>query len=276
MYVFLALTLAAAAFGAPAPLPTNLLGVQTINNIQLPNPICISGECGGAFQAGVGGASPLATLWCVDSQEFVSLGQTYTANIVLLSDSTKMGDGTQVRYGNVTGNAGNTSQTDASPGNWDFDIHDAFNSYNTALSRYTLAAFLISQYTPTPQGPADTAQNEAIQRAVWRIMSNTNAHLAAQINTGLNLGGGDISTGVPANGNWVAYAEAQLHANPNLINLNGWAVVSGAYANGNLLNGANAIQTYLVQVAVPVPEPGFFALLALGVAGVVTKARRRK
>jgi hypothetical protein len=279
---------AAAVSAATVPMPVSLLGEQTINDFTVSYPIAYNQGDGGAFEANVGGAlgstsGPLVTLWCVDSQEDITSGTSYTANIVTLADVET--SSTPVRYSGVTSGAANINATDQNPGTWDYDISSGsplvatgtYTDYSTALERYELAAFLITQYLPssTNPGPSDNATDLAIQRAIWEIMANDNAPEAALTSpTGpddLALGSGDISSGVPAGyTNWIAYAEAQLSANPNLINLNQWAVVSGRY-NGTTLN--SNVQTFLVQLA---PEPAYFAALGIGLAGLALAARRRR
>ena len=152
--------LAVSAFAAPSPLPSNLIGAEQITDVQQVYPITFNTtplyQPGGAFQAGVGPAPPfLTTLWCVDAQELVNAGDSYQAWIEPLNGA-NINDPNKVRYANVTG---------LGSSGWTYFLGDP--SYNNALSRYELSAFLITQYEFNPTTLVDDQHNQAIQRAIW-------------------------------------------------------------------------------------------------------------
>jgi hypothetical protein len=237
-------------------------GTQSVAGLTLTAGICnvpgVSPDCGGAFTASIGTASGV-TLWCVDSQEFDQTN--YTANVVSLNTTnyTKFDDGTQVRYGNV-------GQTPTSTnGTWiDTGISGVTNP-NDALTRFQLAAILITMYMP--QGtPDNNAANNNVQQAIWQVIENTSIAVGQ---SGTN--GEPSFTSTPAVNTLISNAETILAGG---YDFSGWAVVSGAYVAGTpgALSGAN-IQTYLVEVT---PEPRFYGLLLVGLlslAGIIYRRR---
>ena len=254
----LALTVLAitSVFAGPVPIHPSQLGVQNISNLT-PNPsgggICdVIPGCGGAFTATIGPISN-TTLWCVDSQEFER--SSYTANIVSLNTTpdTAFDDGTQVRYGSV-GNGG---------GNWLCSISGVSNP-NDALTRYKLAAILITMYNPQ-QEPLDNPNNDAVQQAIWQVMENTSIAVGQ---AGTN---GEPNLGSPSA--LITTAESMLAAG---YNFSGWAVVSGAYVPGSpigALSSTTRVQTYLVEVT---PEPRFYGILLAGLLMLFGMIYRRR
>jgi hypothetical protein len=240
----------------PVPISPSQLGVQNISNLTS-NPsgggVCdVIPGCGGAFTATVGPISNV-TLWCVDSQEFDQ--PSYTANIVSLNTTpdTAFDDGTQVRYGSV-GNGG---------GNWLYSVSGVSNP-NDALTRYKLAAILITMYSPQ-QAPVDSPNNDAVQQAIWQVMENTSI-VPGQPGTN-----GEPSLGSPSS--LIATAESMLAAG---YNFSGWAVASGAYVPGSpigALSNTSRIQTYLVEVT---PEPRFYGVLLVGLLSLCGLIYRRR
>ncbi len=243
-------------YAGPVPISRSQLGVQNISNLT-PNPsgggICdVIPGCGGAFTATIGPISNV-TLWCVDSQEFDQ--PSYTANIVSLNTTpdTAFDDGTQVRYGSV-GNGG---------GNWLYSVAGVSNA-NDALTRYKLAAILITMYNPQPE-PVDNPNNDAVQQAIWQVMENTSiAPGQAGTNGEPNLGSAN---------SLITTAESMLAAG---YNFSGWAVASGAYVPGSptgALSNTTRIQTYLVEVT---PEPRFYGILLVGLLSLCGMLYRRR
>lgn len=251
---------------------------------------------GGEFYGSLSGTPGTNTVgfWCVDDQEAFSFGESGLANVTLLSD-TALINSTQTHYGTVT-NSSNTSN----PGQW---LNtgalpapygsSSLASANTADDRYTLAAYLVTQYNGFDAGiNGNTAEDDAIQQAIWAI---TNTTLTTADDPGIyenNYRSLTATTG-SANIDSVAYWVNQALQNAgNSVNTSDWAVVSwGADASGNLYeapwndSSGSTNQTFLVELSNPSstthnnglsPEPGFYGALAVGLSGLFYAARRRK
>lgn len=239
------------ALAAPAPIPVDAIGNGNyIKVTSQPSPVTVSGVgSGGGFigtvQNNAAGDqfSYETNFWCVDSQLVTSVPGAGGANVHLLAQLPSA----QVRYGTISGPA-----SDTTPG-WTNDLGDSFNS---AQVRYAMAAWLIQKYTFSPYAITNNAYNQGIQKAIWSIIHNNTP--------GSSIAGYSDISGVSS---WVAQAKA----NYNTVDLTKWAVVSWVVnADGSLLGGK---QTFLVQV---VPEPGFYAALALGLFGVFFYTWRRR
>lgn len=258
-FAALALIGGCALQAAPVPITPNQFGIQNVQATSFPYLICpgdVNG-CGGSFTENIGtGANQVsnANIWCVDSQLDVTRNESYTASIVSLkTPAASFDNGNLVRYGNVT--------------TWTNSLGGYGLSSTDALTRYRLASILLDQYVATPDQPANNAQNKSIQNAIWELTENgSNA---------LNLSSVSIATNVPAGyTDWIAYASHVL--NQGNFNYGGWAVVSGGYdtTNNTLFAPGKgvAVQTFLVQVT---PEPSFYGILLLGLAGLFIAAYRR-
>ncbi len=239
------------AYGnAPLPDSSAYLGVSKPIAVTSQNGTSAGGG-GGAFNGTVAGFA--TTFWCVDDQLYFQLGQSGNANIIRLDQIAA--DDSRVRYGNVHNGVGTNTWTNQTP------LPDA------AQDRYKMAAYLISQYTAIggnlQNGLTNATSNSAIQKTIWALTSNNAT--TAQNTPGQTAFVGD----------WIDRARANYQS----IDLTKWAVVSWTVdGNGNLGtagygDGTGARQTFLVQV---VPEPGFYGLLALGLAGLGVMAQRRR
>lgn len=277
--------LLAAATGAFAnPLPASYVGtarglqVLTSGANYFPNTIAVSNSGSGTSNLGAGGftgqfqmSGPFnsansyaqTTVWCVDSQLSFSPSTASRANVTLLNNSGW--NSSQVRYGTLSGNSGGTYTTGQNSFVYDVGLTGV---NDTAVNRFRMVSYLVSQYSSFPNGPMlGTATDDAIQRAIWKIMYN---------NTGsnsFNYSSADVSSGAAA-GSWIDIARNfALNAN-NASYFNNWAVVSWTVdANGNFGNGYSGYQTFVVQV---VPEPGFYGVLALGLSALGFAVARRK
>jgi hypothetical protein len=257
---FLSLTRANATI---APLPSSYTGIDVYitagswingNNI----------DQGGAFYGSVsksGSPTVDTAFWCVDSQLLFSPTQSGYADIIALSNYS--GNEQYVRYSSVT-NGGTPHWTNTS-------FHDGSTTYNLAGSaqvRYEMAAYLVSQYdgfTPFTSVTVN-ARDIAIQDAIWAIMNNSSP---SQEDSGFST---------LSSGSQVDFWVEQALANYTSINANKWAVVTwNVDRNGNpsvspdYANGAS--QTFLVSLA---PEPGFYGVVALGLAALFFALRRKK
>lgn len=225
---------------APAPIPADAIGNYRWVDLQgRPNPI---GD-GGRFVGFVQETNPVGTgfkyetyFWCVDSQLTTGVNDNSYANLHLLSQLPSA----QARYGNDptwTNNSGFLA------------------GITESQDRFAMAAWLIGNYNY-----AGDAHDLNIQKAIWAIIHNN------------TQGGGHSAISGDANTfGTIAYWVKQAADNFSSVDLTKWAVVSWtAASNGNLSSGK---QTFLVQV---VPEPGFYAALALGLFGVFFYTWRRR
>ncbi len=187
------------------------------------------------------------------------------ANVNLLTTSGFVTS--QVRYGTASGNTNGIYNSSSNSFVYDVGLTGAADS---ALNRFRMAAYLVSQYSSFPGGPTSGGStDDAIQRAIWKIMYN---------NTGtnsLNFTFSDVSSGAGSGNTWIDLARSfVLNAN-NSSFFNNWAVVSWTVDSTGNLNAPNTpnYQTFLVQI---VPEPGFYGMLALGLSGLAVAIGRRR
>jgi hypothetical protein len=259
------------AYAAPVPITINQFGFQHVQVTGFPNKVCpadvASLGCGGAFQENIGSVAN-ATIWCVDSQLDASQNQSYIANVVsLATPAASFDQANNVRYGGIS--------TSGSPG-WLYDLSSyGVSNPNFALTRYELAAILISQFEPSSDTPSDNQRNQSIQDAIWHLTEN--GSVAAQPNLS-----GTISFGLPS-GDWIGYAANIL--NTGNFDFHQWAVVSGGYQCTDpsapslgtcTMSGAdgNGVQTFLVTVT---PEPRLNGVLLIGLltlGGIVFRSKR--
>jgi len=240
------------ALAAPAPLPNSPSYIGIDQTISLNSYIAAAGAGGGQFDGTVNSFE--TSFWCVDSQESFSFGNTGLADIVQLSNIPSVPS--EVRYGNIS--TSNTSATN----HWTNNIGTGFDS---AQTRYEMAAYLVSQYAGFSSTIGNTASNpkDTIQEAIWDLTNNNTVSDAGINTTPINLASTDHTT--------VGYWINQAELNYNTVNLNQWAVVSWlANPDGSLAAGK---QTFLVQVAAT-PEPRFYGFLMLAMIGLCFLVRR--
>jgi hypothetical protein len=213
-------------------------------------PTDVSG-CGGAFTERIGGIN--ATIWCVDSQLSANWGDTYPAYIEDLNGTPGPFDANHVHYAGVT---------TAGPGGWSYSLSglNVGIDPNSAKTRFELAAILISQYQPGASMPDNTAYNQAIQDAIWRLTENNSAQTLTNPNADA----------------WVTFAENSLNSMSSASVssfFSQWAVVSGGWDPTTFFSGQHQYQTFLVQVT---PEPRFYGLLLVGLLSLCGIVYRRR
>ena len=277
-FIFLGLVLAlGSAVAGPLPISESATGLYKMVDViaTTSSPYYLDKPAGmygynygaGGFTATVEGQETV--LWCVDSQLWVATSPL-RANVVLIEDipaaDANPSTVQPVRYGDV-----------GVVGSWTNDLSAILGvadpNLNTAKTRFSLAAYLISQYSDTDSdgfGPdAKTATDKAIQRAIWTITHNNSMGSLADT-AGYSLIHGAAGTTDPTT---ERYWIEQAYANLASVQLDRWAVVSWVALDASgALSTRDDIQTMLVQV---VPEPGFYGLLALGLAGIVLRRYRR-
>ncbi len=219
------------------PIPISALGIAK-PVIVLSHPYNVLG--GGGFSGTIAGNA--TTLWCVDLQNTISPGQpsaNYLANVIALGPWPS-GQNSLVR-------AGATS-------NW------SDGSALTPLQRYQAAAWLVAQYSGFPAGPdANSAANQAIQNAIWRLLHKVDG------------GGAAVPAANAAYSNAVSFITNPANSN---FGFNNWAVVSGVVSvGGDLLRSRR--QTFLVEYQ-PIPEPSTYALCGLALGATLLARKRGK
>lgn len=217
-----------------APLPLSAIGIGKSITIT-GNPYPLLGA--GGFSLTVDGYETIA--WCVDSQNNLSVGDMYIANVILLGNWPG-GQNPLVRKGTTT------SWTDGLS--------------LTALQRYQASAYLVQQYTNFPAGPdpVNFPDDNRIQTAVWRLThEKTGKGVFPAANVKYNEAVSFISD--PAN---------------KKFGWGTWAVISGnVNANGEFTG--RGYQTLLVRVNPEVPEPATYGLMGLALCGLAILRRRR-
>lgn len=220
-----------------APIPMSAVGVG--KTVQITgHPYNILG--GGGFSATVHGFD--TTVWCVDSQNFVSVGSLYIANVILLGDWSS-GQNPLVRKGTNT--------------NWSDGLS------LTALQRYQASAYLLEQYSGFPDGPdANTTANRRVQNAIWRMTHQKG-----------------VSGTYPSSNSLYTDAVSFI-TNPLNVDFGKgtWAVISGAVnLQGEFTS--SKFQTFLVQVTPDItetPEPATYGLMGAALCGLAFIRRRTK
>jgi hypothetical protein len=225
-------------------------------------PTDVSGGCGGAFTENIGGTIPgingiNATIWCVDSQESVTMGLTYSAYIEDLNNANGLFDANHVHYDGITSTGA---------GGWLYSLSGyGVSNPDSALTRFKLAAILISQYVPNSGMPTNSAENQSIQDAIWHLTENNTVADVPNLTNAIN-------DGTPAGyADWIAYA-AHILNTPGAFDFSQWAIVSGGWKPGTNFAGETAYQTFLVQVT---PEPRFLGLLLVGLLSIFGVVYRR-
>jgi hypothetical protein len=259
--IFLTLTVAATVVLAdPAPIsnPNDLGLARSLVLIDTPAGSSQLGVGGGEFAGTINGDSTL--FWCVDDQEEFTFGDSGYGNVTLLQNVGA--DANSVKYGNVT-NGGTPTWTNTS------DTFDSVALPSDATDRFAMEAYLVSKYngfvgSESGAVVANTAQDLAIQEAIWSITNNSSLS-----------GGFSTISGNDTNNTTDQYWIHQALLNYAGVNLGDWAVVSWTTDSSGNLNLRDDKQTFLVQVTAT-PEPRLYGMLAAGMAGLCFFARRRQ
>lgn len=244
----------------PTPLsnPTDIGLARSLVLIGTPSGSSQMGVGGGEFSGTVNGDSTL--FWCVDDQEQFAPGDSGFGNVTLLQNVASQAG--SVKYGNVT-NAGSPQWTNTT------DTFDSVTLPSDAASRFAMAAYLVTQYNGFVASESgaivgNTTEDLAIQHAIWALTNNS------------SLSGGFSSiSGDNSNNTTDQYWIHQALLNYTGVNTANWAVVSWTTDSVGNLNPRGDKQTFLVQVTAT-PEPRFYGLLVVAMAGLCFLARRRQ
>lgn len=298
LLLFLLTPLALLALNGPTIAPTGhelYLRMQSISGQpDGTDYVTINGVSGGRFDGRMGTSSttannPLLNFWCVDAQLYFNWDTTYRANSLGFEEiNNESGSGN-----NWAGGSRDVRYEDL-PSATDGFAHGLGISLDAnetqAGFRYRMAAYLLDQYelrssslgtttllasSDTGSGkydPKNSERNQAILKAIWTTMDTT----------------GDAPAQAAPSGNvltWINAARDFVGSGTNYSSSmwNKWAIVSGWSGSTYVQNAGGPVQTFLTERTPPpnipdnpVPEPGFYGLLATGVSGLFWFATRHK
>ena len=246
--------------------PSDFVGSFTISN----GGQSLSGYGGGYLGTvtdSVTNRSTTQLLFCNDFSNDISIPSGQIA--VYISQLTIGSDITKARFGNIS--VGNFRLIDVSLTNTQASALSANTETvlngAAALERYQMAAYLVTQYSFLGDHPASNSvhsdsASRGIQQAIWTLL-DANGELFTPPSESLQAGQtGAVTTYLTAAANWLQNGDRSF--------LNQFSIVTDASMRS--LN--TGVQELLLYTAVP--EPGYGALLALGLLGLGWTARRRR
>jgi hypothetical protein len=251
----------------------NFVGEFTISGAPHSNEPTVSGYGGGFGGTIINNStsqSYLAELFCVDFSNDVTLPSTTSVNVTALAAGTQFTDDT--RFGDVTSWR---PVQDYLPGGLTLNtsVENIINDA-TALQRYEMAAYLVSNYTffsqvsPSSDSYYGDATNRGIQSAIWAILDPTSDLYLPP--TSLS-DSGNLILWLTNAAEWLAL-DSTTAAGEQLLSR--FRIVSDAQIAGSANPTQVGIQEFLTVV--PVPEPGFYVVLALALPVLLWAARRKR
>ena len=247
----------------------NFVGAFTVSSAPGAGEPTVSGY-GGGFGGNITSAnqSYLAVLFCVDFSNDVNIPSSTSVNITPLAAGTQFNDDT--RFGDVTSWRPVQDYLPAGSPSLGTSVENTINNA-TALQRYEMAAYLVSNYTffsaVPPQSDAyySNATDLGIQSAIWAILDPT-----SDLYLPPSSGSGDITTWLTNAAEWLSN-DANSPAGQQLLSR--FRIVSDTDIAGSSNKTQVGIQEFLTVV--PVPEPSFYGALGAGLAILFWAARRK-
>jgi hypothetical protein len=223
------------------------------------------------FPLAGGGGGAIATLngksvetYCDDFYNSIDLSTDYTAYVTVLGTDANLSD---TRFGNLPSTgwvAISLSSGDTTVDNWDDTFFNS-GAGTSALARYEMVAYLVSQYNLS----AGASVNNPIQEAIWTLM-DPKAEGPAEDPSGANP-----TAYLEQAASW--YVMMNTSSNVGALNsfLSQYEVLDQAGMSFDNGLGCGGFQEQIV--AVPTPEPRLVSamLLALFAAGAVLLRRTR-
>jgi hypothetical protein len=251
----------------------NFVGTFTISGAPGSGEPTVTGY-GGGFGGNINpvgtSQSYLATLFCVDFSNDVTIPSSNSVNVTPIAAGTQFTDDT--RFGDVT--SWRPVQDYLPAGlSLSASVQNTINNAS-ALQRYEMAAYLVSSYTffsqvsPSSDTYYGDATNRGIQSAIWAILDpTTDLYLPPSSASD----SGNITLWLASAANWLS-ADSSTAAGQQLLSR--FRIVSDAQIAGSANPTQVGIQEFLTVE--PVPEPSFYAMLAAALAILLWAAQRTR
>jgi len=230
----------------------------------------LAGGCGGGT-ATLNGVN--VNIFGDDFADKVTFPQNYTANVTTLSADANLD---QTRFGETPSNGWRAINL---PGHSAIATQDKafFNHGNgsSALARYEMAAYLVSQYNV---GQGSSSSNNQIQEAIWVLLDPAKAGAA------LNPGHVDASSFLEQAASWYSSMNTPSTLDQLDAFLEGFEIVSPTnmkFKRNGLLTGGFQEQIAMIPAPpkevlplhtgafiAPTPEPRGTSLILLGLLGI--------
>jgi hypothetical protein len=208
-------------------------------------------------------------LYCVDFSNDVTIPDwNIGVNLTPIAAGTQFQDDT--RFGDVTSWRPVQDYLPASDPSLSSSVITTINNA-TALERYQMAAYLVSNYAffnnalPTSTEVYSDATDRGIQSAIWAILDPTSDLYVSP--TSLS-DSGNINYWLTKAAQWLPTANTK--AGEQLLGR--FVIVSDAKIAGS----SNPTQVGIQEFITLVPEPGFYGVVGVGLAGLLWMARRKR